>query len=296
MRWCAAHLAIAVLVPTIAKAQPSALPPAPPSPPGVAATAPAAAPVAPAAPAPPPPSPVPAPAVAASPVPTAPSAAPAPLAEAPRHGGVEARRGFQMHFVPMTALIFPFGSATGGRDDTLSSRYAWQWQPLELGLGAKVIDELYIGGYFNVGVGSEGSDLATAARCDAGNDAVDDVSCSAVSVRVGIEGRYYFTPAEPMTGWLGYGFGYTVGSQTISDVGQYSETSTATGIELARLSGGLDFRLKRGVGLGPYAMVSIGRYTRQHTEIRNVDTSSGSIADQGVHAWIGVGLRMVIFP
>ncbi|MES1185988.1 MAG: hypothetical protein ABUL60_19395 [Myxococcales bacterium] len=201
-----------------------------------------------------------------------------------------------MHFVPMTGVIFPFGSATGGRDDALSARYAWQWLPLEVGLGAKVIDELYIGGYFNVGVGLEGSDLATEAHCEAGNDAVDDVSCSSVSVRVGIEGRYSFTPAEPMSGWLGYGIGYTVGSETISDVGRYTETSTATGIEMARLSGGLDFRLKRGFGLGPYAMASIGRYTRQRTEVRNVETASTSIDNPATHAWVGLGLRMVIFP
>lgn len=201
-----------------------------------------------------------------------------------------------MHFVPMTAVIFPFGSATGARDDALSSRYAWQWLPFELGMGAKATDELYIGGYFNVGVGLEGSDLGAEAHCDAGNDAVDDVSCSAVSVRMGLEGRYSFTPADSMSPWLGYGFGYTVGSQTISDVGRYSETSTASGLELARLSGGLDFRFKRGFGLGPYAMVSIGRYLRQHTEIRNVETSSSSIGSPATHAWIGIGLRLVIFP
>jgi hypothetical protein len=201
-----------------------------------------------------------------------------------------------MHFVPMTAVIFPVGSATGASNDSLGSRYGWQWVPFELGLGAKVIDELYIGGYINVGVGTEGSDLSTAGRCDAGHDVIDDVSCSAVSVRLGIEARYSFTPAEPVSGWVGYGFGYTAASQTISDVGRYTETSTAHGLELARLTGGVDFRVKKGFGLGPYAMASIGRYSHARTEIRNVETSSSDIADPAVHAWLGVGLRMVIFP
>jgi hypothetical protein len=201
-----------------------------------------------------------------------------------------------MHFVPMTALLFPFGSATGGRGDTLSARYAWQWMPLEIGLGAKLMDELYLGAYLNVGLGLEGSDSHTEARCDAGNDTVDDVSCSAASVRLGIEARYTFTPAESMSGWVGYGIGMTTGSQTISDEGRYNETSTVQGIELARLTGGLDFRLSRGFGLGPFAMVSLGRYTQQRTEINNVKVFSGSITDPTVHAWASLGLRMVIFP
>jgi len=200
-----------------------------------------------------------------------------------------------MHFVPATAVLLPFGSATGAANDPLSGRYAWQWMPLEIGLGAKLIDELYLGAYLNFGYGLEGSDLHTESVCDRGNDVVDDVSCSAVSVRLGLEARYTFTPAERMSGWIGYGAGFTSGSQTISDAGHYTETSTAQGIELARLTGGLDFRAKRGFGLGPFVMASIGRYTQQRTSINNVTTSS-SIPDPAVHTWVSVGLRMVIFP
>lgn len=289
MRRCVACLTL--LVPTLARAQ-TVLPPPPAAPAGAPAAAPAPAPVA--APAPVvAPTPIAAPAPVAAP---APAPVSAPLPESPKHGAPLARRGFQMHFVPMTALMFPFGEASGATGDTLSARYAWQWQPFEVGLGAKITDELYLGGYLNVGVGLEGSDLASEARCDAGTDTVDDVSCSAASVRAGLEVRYSFTPAEPMSGWIGYGFGFTSGSQYISDVGRYGETSTASGLELARLTGGLDFRFKRGFGLGPYAMASIGRYTHRRTEINNVATFSGDIDEPGVHLWLGLGLRMVIFP
>ncbi len=200
-----------------------------------------------------------------------------------------------MHFVPATAVLFPVGAASNAAGDSLSARYAWQWMPLEVGLGAKVIDALYLGGYLNFAYGLEGSDLHTEARCNQGNDVVDDVSCSATSVRLGVEARYTFTPAEHMSGWVGYGFGYTFGSQTISDAGRYSETSTAQGLELARLTGGLDFRVKRGFGLGPFALVSIGRYTRERTTINTV-VSSSEITDPAVHAWLSIGLRMVVFP
>lgn len=201
-----------------------------------------------------------------------------------------------MHFVPMTAVAFPFGSATGAPRDSLSGRYSWHWIPLELGLGAKLIDHLYVGAYFNFGVGWEGNDPDTERHCEAGSDLEDDVSCSSVSARGGIEVRYTFTPADAMTGWVGYGIGGTVASQTISDEGRYREVSTASGIELARLTGGLDFRVKRGFGLGPYAMVSIGRFLHQTTEIRNEVVSSASVDDPSLHAWLCLGLRMVVFP
>lgn len=201
-----------------------------------------------------------------------------------------------MHFVPLTAVIFPFGDATGDRGDSLSARYGWQWMPFEIGLGAKITDEIYLGGYLNLGVGSEGGDLATSSRCEAGDDVEDDVACSAVSVRAGIEARYTFTPSESSSGWLGYGVGFTSGTQYISDAGRYSETTSSQGIELGRVTGGLDFRAKRGFGLGPFGMVSIGRYTHTRTEIRDLVTFSGDIEDPDIHLWVGVGLRMVVFP
>lgn len=201
-----------------------------------------------------------------------------------------------MHFVPLTGLAFPLGDATGAPRDSLSARYSWHWVPLELGLGGKVSDSIYVGAYFNLGVGWEGSDPDTKARCEAGDDLDDDVSCSSVSGRGGVEIRYTFTPADATSGWVGYGIGGTFASQTISDEGRYRETTTATGIELARLSGGFDFRPKRGFGLGPYAIISLGRFTHQRTEIKNAEVHSGSIDDPALHAWVCLGLRLVVFP
>jgi hypothetical protein len=201
-----------------------------------------------------------------------------------------------MHIVALTAVAFPFGAATAGRADALSARYGWQWVPFEIGLGAKVIDELYVGAYLSLGVGAEGSDAPTKRRCEAGHDIDDDVSCSSVTVHAGLEARYSFMPAESMNAWLGYGVGITTASQSISDAGRYDETSTAQGIDFARLSGGLDFRFGRGFGLGPFAVASIGRYSHARTTINNVVTFSGDIDNPAMHAWVSLGMRMVILP
>ena len=68
------------------------------------------------------------------------------------------------------------------------------------------------------------------------------------------------------------------------------------GIDWARLSGGFDFRLVRGFGIGPFAVAHVGRYVHQRTEIREVVTFSGEVADPAFHAWLTLGLKMVIFP
>jgi hypothetical protein len=194
------------------------------------------------------------------------------------------------------AVAFPFGDATAEPGDKLSARYAWQWLPIELGLGAKPLEELYIGGYLSVGVGAEGDDLRTERRCEAGDDIADDVSCSSSSVRLGLELRYTFAPAERLAGWIGYGAGFTSATQTISDAGRYSESSTAQGVEWARLTGGLDLRVSKGFGLGPFGLVSVGRFGHRRTEVDSRTTFSGSIAHPAFHAWLALGLRLVIFP
>jgi hypothetical protein len=201
-----------------------------------------------------------------------------------------------MHFVPLTAMSFPFGDTTAEPRDSLSGRYGWQWVPFDVGLGAKPIEELYVGGYLNLGVGYEGGDLKTEKRCEAGDDLEDDVSCSSVNVHAGLEVRYSFTPEDSSTGWLGYGIGYTAATESIADAGKYRESSTVKGVDWARLSGGFDFRFARGFGMGPFAVFHVGRYVHQRTEIRDVVTFSGAISDAAFHAWLTVGLRMVIFP
>ena len=48
--------------------------------------------------------------------------------------------------------------------------------------------------------------------------------------------------------------------------------------------------------MGPFGVFHVGRYTHQRSEMRDVATFSGDIADPAFHAWLTVGLRMVIFP
>jgi hypothetical protein len=239
------------------------------------------------------------PAPAAEPVPETTSQAPtAPSAPTTAPPGAkpppEPSTGFQMAF--RTGLSFPVGDVSGAPGDSLGARYAWQ-VPLVFDIGAKIGPSVFLGAYLGFGFGAEGSDPVVEGLCDDDDDNLEnDVSCSAVTVRFGFEAQYHFMPGEKMNAWVGYGAGWEAATQTLSDRTQgYSESTTAHGFTYASLSGGLDFRT-RVVGAGPYAEVAAGRFTRQTTEVSNVEAGEGDISDPAWHAWISLGLRMVLFP
>jgi hypothetical protein len=214
-------------------------------------------------------------------------AAPAPASETAR----PAKTGFQAHF--RTGVSAPMGDASGDPGDKLARRYAWQ-VPFALDLGAKVTRFVFVGGYLHLGFGAEGSDARVEDLCDDDDeDWENDVGCSAVSVRLGLEAQYHFEPAARMNPWLGYGIGFEAGIQSITDNTGYRENNTASGITWAQLSGGLDFR--HAVGIGPFAEFAFGRYTTTRTETGN-QVSTTKIDDRAWHVWTTVGLRMVVRP
>ncbi|HEX6271477.1 MAG TPA: hypothetical protein VFZ53_00485, partial [Polyangiaceae bacterium] len=272
----------------VAGAQEPAAPPA--APPSVATPdgpAPAPAPPPESAPATPTPAPAPAPTPPGTTAPPATSAT--ELRPAP-----PATTGFQMAF--RFGLAFPFGDATGAPLDTLGARYAWQ-VPLGLDIGGKLGPNVFVGGYLTYAFGAEGSDTLVEALCDDDDeDLENDVSCGASSLRFGLQVQYHFTPAEKTNGWIGFGAGLTSASQYLKDNQfGYSETVRLSGYTVAQLSGGLDLRSKL-VGAGPYAELSLGRFTRSSTEVDARETASGDIDDPAWHAWLTFGIRMVLFP
>ncbi|MBX3126220.1 MAG: hypothetical protein KF718_05865 [Polyangiaceae bacterium] len=219
------------------------------------------------------------------------------LVGSPAHAdGPGPRRGFQMHYGVGVAV--PAGNASGARGDTLGARYAWQVVPLDLGLGAKVSDDLYVGGVLRVGVGAEGSDTRVERACEDDDGTIDnEIACSAASYQVGVELRYGLGSADQVNPWIGYGIAADFGHQSIHDrVRARRETTTARGVEWARLAVGLDHRMGRVGGLGPALAVGLGQYTHSRTEVNGEPVFDGPIEQTALHAWITLTVRMVLFP
>jgi hypothetical protein len=221
-----------------------------------------------------------------------PQAAERPL---PKKGPPPARRGFQLGL--RTGVALPIGLASSAPGDGLRERYSSQWV-LEVDLGAKVTDALFVGGYFGFGVGAEGSDERIEGFCDDdGSDSENDIQCSVVGFRIGVLGRWSFLPAGTINPWLAYGIGYEAQSQSINDriVGRREET-TAGGFEFARLSAGFDWRPGKTFGFGPLLEASLGSYTNTSTEVNDETTFEGDVEDSAIHTWVTLAIRGVFFP
>lgn len=210
--------------------------------------------------------------------------------------GPEARTGFQMHY-GMSAAI-PAGNATGAEGDDLSARYSWQFVLMDLGLGAKVTESIYVGGFLGIGLGVEGSDARVERACDDNDSNLEnDIACSAASFHLGLEMRYGFAPGAKTNPWIGYGIGVGAAEQTIHDrVRGRREETWISGLEWARLSAGADIRLGRIAGLGPAVTMGLGHFDHTRTEVNGETVFDGPIEDKSVHAWITVGLRWVVLP
>jgi hypothetical protein len=219
------------------------------------------------------------------------AAPPETKAADPDADGPPARTGFQAQF--RTGVSIPGGLASGAPDDSLARRYAWQI-PFAFDLGAKVTRSIYTGFYLHLGFGAEGSDAIVEDLCDDDDsDLENDVSCNVVTVRLGLDAQYHFEPASSMNPWVGYGIGFEAAVQSLRDTTGYRENNTASGITWAQLSGGLDFR--SAVGIGPYAELALGRFTKTRTEVGN-QVSTSNIDDRAFHAWATLGFRLVVRP
>jgi hypothetical protein len=191
----------------------------------------------------------------------------------------------------------PFGKATGAANDRLARRYAWQ-VPFLVDLGAKVSESIYVGGYLGFGFGDEGNSRRVDAYCDDNDDDLEnDVSCISYTARIGAQVQYSFQPGAAVNPWVGYGIGYELAETTINDrINGRSEKVSMGGLEIMKLSFGVDFRSSRVAGIGPFAEASLGRYSRTKTSINGQNTYNGEVDDPATHGWAMVGLRFVLFP
>jgi hypothetical protein len=217
-------------------------------------------------PPPPPPygEPAPAPRTAPAPYEGEPLGKPAPLGH----------RGFQMAI--RTGVAFPMGMAYSRSAPTPSAATASMGDvtgaqiPIILDIGGKPERHVFVGGY--VGFGFGGTAGALGAACN---------SCGVASRVLGAEVFYSILPDDWVNPWVGYGLGFSWLS-----AGDGVPELDLHGFDLARLTFGIDFRLSRTIGLGPYVDYDVGIYSY----------ANGDIHGRAVHEWLVVGPRFVLLP
>jgi hypothetical protein len=199
--------------------------------------------------------------------------------------GPAIRIGFQTAI--RTGYSLPLGKASGADGGEMSNLTGGQ-VPLMIDLGGKVVPNLFLGGYLGFAAGRAAGD--TDDRCDR-----EDYDCYTFSLRAGLQGHFQLLPHSSANPWIGYGIGYE--SLTLKQSGDDDDGSvTNGGPEYARIMAGLDFRLSRTFGFGPFVDLSIGKYTRYRSDPPGEDDVEGDIPQAALHEWLTLGARVVFFP
>ncbi|MBX3192876.1 MAG: hypothetical protein KF819_38180 [Labilithrix sp.] len=174
-----------------------------------------------------------------------------------------------------TGVSFPVGDISRGPTRALADRFAAR-VPIVVDFGVKPIPELFVGGYGGVAWG------AGAASCG---------GCAAWGFRIGLEAIVYLLPRSRVNPWLGYGVGYDSSFLRAGGV-----TQSVSGIDFANVTLGMDVRVSRAVGLGPYFEAALGSFGSQSFSERGSAVRDGDIAERAVHGWLSVGARLVFEP
>jgi hypothetical protein len=102
--------------------------------------------------------------------------------------------GFQL--AARTGYAIPFGDATSNAGDSMGNLVSGQFSLL-LDAGWKFWPRVFLGGYAGLGWGPAAG--AAGQVCQ-----VEQVGCSAATIRFGLEVTYAFGPAASMNPWVGY--------------------------------------------------------------------------------------------
>jgi hypothetical protein len=248
-----------------------------PAPPAEPAATPAPVPTEPAAPAQPPAATA-APAPVAAPAPASAAAAAAPAApedpNAPRRFtaslgiGRTWPGGEVMKDAPMNDLTSPMGQ-------------------LELTAHFRITPKWLVGITLDASSGGTPGALLRAA-C-----ALNGEECETFTTQVALEGRYVFDPSAARTWWAGAGLGgETTGTKLKGSNADRPYLGKYTGGVL-RLSGGWDRRMSRNWGWGFYGSLSSGSFDKVATGGGDPENLP---ADKAGHSWLGLGVRIILFP
>jgi hypothetical protein len=206
-------------------------------------------------------------------------------------------RGFEAGI--RASYSVPWGSSTEG---TSIRDLVVGLIPVQLDLGYRLNDRLWVGAFGAAGIGVKGracrdDGQAPTAPTDGGEQTPTfGVKCDAPNkFRVGAEVLLHLRPStDDVAPWVGLGVGYEW--LNISEtLGRRTFVQTFSGLEFVNLQLGVDLALGRRMRLGPFAQWSLGRYSTISAD------ASGSAdplpaPEHSLHHWVGAGVKVSVGP
>jgi hypothetical protein len=188
-----------------------------------------------------------------------------------------------------TGYSFP----TGGIGNTINSDYGPSslsdtiggLLPIWIDAGYRFSSTLYLGAFFQYGIGF------AKCRTDLGE------RCSANEQMFGIDLHYHFMPGRTFDLWGGVGVGYEILSSTFTASGADGGVTTSesvNGFDFINLQLGVDYKPAPSLGLGPFVLLlSVGQFS--NCSYRSFLSGAGplncSITNQTLHEWFTIGVR-----
>ena len=197
-----------------------------------------------------------------------------------------------------TGYAFAAGNrgATPNQTDAAVGDYVAGQVPLWLDVGYRLNGAVYLGGFAQYGFGIVNDDRQDGCR-------LDNVSCSASDVRLGVMGRYHLPAISQLSPWLGFGVGYEWATFSINTsgpvLGPTNTDVTWSGFEFANLQLGADYHVAPKVALAPFVSVSFGQYRHvsgNTTVGTTTTTMDEDVTATSIHEWILIGVRAAFMP
>lgn len=194
-----------------------------------------------------------------------------------------AREGFQLALRGGIGLPFGKSGGTESMSDVFGNQAAFT-----VDIGGKLGRHVFLGAYLGLGVGGTSGKLEDSCK--------QYDSCVTATFRIGAQVQYHVLPSEKINPWFGYGIGYE-GSGATAKKGSDEATVAAAGVEYGHFMGGVDFRLNKTFGIGPFIDFSLGQYSKVSYKVNDRETTN-TVADndQTLHQWVQLGVRGVFFP
>jgi hypothetical protein len=237
--------------------------------------------------------PPPEPSTPSAPPPVAPVVAPVPPAAAASSSESAPSASTQIrdvHFEMGARLGYAFAAGDYETGSSLTS--ASSAEPGVSGGGAVTLDlGMRISRHFNIGGFFSYSLLATSCiPADVGYH----LSCDAHDIRGGLDAQVHVMPRGAVDPWFGFGLGHewlTVSASASGPNGSGTASQTLEGWNFAHFMFGVDVRLGKGLGLGPYLELTSGSFASASVSGTNITSQSGDIGSQSSHQWVTLGVR-----
>jgi len=156
--------------------------------------------------------------------------------------------------------------------------------PLGIDLGYRFNRWVWGDLFFDLAPGS-----AASALCAGG------ASCSASDFRLGAAVLFRLAPRSWLDPWLGVGLGIEVLNAKGYDAATAAPREWSWfGYELPFVEAGVDVAMSDRISVGPWASLTIARFTKESIKPSGGTTLTGTIQDRATHRWLSAGLKATL--